>query len=282
MATIDYVVRVEDKAKLEALLTSSGAKILSSTVLSKTRPRFTRLDTTSTYAEGIEQLQKEAALTENLDPLHLFQRQGSSPFYRPPSFKENLLARIEDYNTLKNPNGSTRTKEERLRLFNQGIDSCTSITSEAGSLRIKIDPISLELITIAEGFKKAFLPVKDFNSAPGILLDTSEGVYSKGLTQSQVPEHPAWLAAVGEDRRILTDYSEIVFTELSERRKKSKGDIRAMGFYPITNPGQNQRRALCAVFLVYDSDAGGYGNLSNDASFLLLAQESAPQAPQKK
>ena len=144
----------ENKARLEAALKSSGATILSSNVVSMTRPRFTRLDTTSTYAEGIEQLQEAADLTANLDPLHLFQRQDGSPIYRPLTVAENIAALVESFNT-----DSSRSMEERLALIEHFTDSCTGITYKAGSPRIKIQQISGRLININPGFKAHFLPI---------------------------------------------------------------------------------------------------------------------------
>ena len=276
----DLKIPVSAIDKLEAFLKGLGAQILSTEVLSKIRPRFTQLDLTSTYAEGIKQLQIGADMTRNLDPLHKTTKQDGSQIYRPLTFHETIASMVEDYNTLQNPDGTDRTKEERLRLLNHCQDSCTSVTSKARSTRFKINQLEQRLIEIPEVFNESFLEA-NYKSAIREELDTTEGIYNQRLTHSQVLEHKGWLTALEEDKKLLTDFSDIVFTELSERRKQLKENVKAMGFYVVSKPAENQLGALFVGYLDDDSDALG-GGLNYYASFLLLAQKSAPQASAKK
>jgi len=281
---VNYKLRVEDKDKLEAFLKGSGATILATEVLSIKRPRFTQLDITSTYAEGIEQLKIAADKTDNLDPLHNFTKQDGHQIYRSLTFMENLLARVEDYNTLQNPDGSTRTKEERLRLFNRFLNSCTGITYKKESTRFKINPLEQRLIEIPEGFKEPFLQA-NYEAAAGEELDPSDGNYNTLLTKPQALEHPAWILAVGntnDGRTLLNEYAKIVYTELSQRQNKPIEDIRAMGFWLRSDITQDQLRELFVHDLGNGSAAYGNNLLYYGASFLLLAQKSAPQAPAEK
>jgi len=279
-----YMIKVNNREKFEIYLKESGATILSTEVLSIKRPRFTQLDTTPTYAEGIQQLQTEAGITDNLDYLHNFTKQDGSQIYRPLTFMENLRARVEDYNTLQNPDGTTRTKEERLRLFNRFLSSCTGITYKKESARFKINPLEQRLIEIPEGFKEPFLRA-NYEAAAGEELDSGDGTYNALLTKPQALEHPAWILSVGDTkdgRKLLEEHAEIVYTELSQRQNKPIGDIKAMGFWLRSGITQDQLRELFVYYLDGDSDANGFDFLLNDASFLLVAQESAPQAPAKK
>ena len=284
---VTFKIRTKDEdseARIKAFLKGSDAEILSTEVLSITRPRFTQLDITPTYAEGIKQLQIGADMTRNLDPLHNFTKQDGSPIYRPLTFMENLQARVECYNTLKNPDDTTRTKEERLRLFNHRQNSCTGITYKKESTKFKINPLEQGLIEIPKGFNEPFLQV-DYEAAAGEELDPDDGTYNTLLTKPQALEHPAWILSVGDTndgRKLLKEHAEIVYTELSQRQKKPIEDIRAMGFWLRRNIIQDQLRALFVDNLGYDSGADGSNGLGDLASFLLLAQKNAPQAPAEK
>ena len=69
---------------------------------------------TKTYALGVDALRKSY---ENGDcPLQpIYTKPDGSRIVRPLTFKENLQARVEDYNILNNPDGSAKTDNERLR-----------------------------------------------------------------------------------------------------------------------------------------------------------------------
>ena len=245
-----------------------------------TRHRVTRLDTANTYAEGIEQLQEVAALTDNLDPLHLFQRQDGSQIYRPLTFAENITVLVESFNT-----DSSRPMEERLALIEHFTTSSTGITYESNSPRVKIQPISDRLINIAPDFNAPFLPIV-YDEAKGVEIDTTDktkGLYNQPLTEKQVLDNRGWNVAMGDTtdgKKTLTEFKDIVFAALSERRNILRENLTAMGFYAFQKP-EDQYRALCVDYLGCGSGAGGGSVLNDDASFLLLAQVIAEGAAKK-
>src|SRR3989344_5790737 len=157
-------------------------------------------------------------------------------YVRPFTMKENLQARIEDYNTLINPDGAQRTEEERKRSFNTWLDSCSGIHYLAGTTRFKIIPRSTELITLTQA------PVDDYLSVPydqtsGTEFDSSRGKYNQALSRAEVLEQPAWLAVVEEDRALLGEAFDVMRTV-----KKAPADWKGMGFYVYPNQAQDELR----------------------------------------
>jgi len=75
------------------------------------------MPTQSTYGEGVHALQNSYAGKETEVPSHLWYECDGQKIVRPLSFKENLQARVDDFETLKNKNGNIRTINDRLRLF---------------------------------------------------------------------------------------------------------------------------------------------------------------------
>ena len=214
------------------------------------RARYELMAQADKYALGVEAVRTSATL----NPQH-------NGIYRPLTFKENIEARVNDYNILKNPDGSERTAEDRARFFNTWIDSCTGIAFKKGSPLFKIINECSELITIDSAFNEEYLPV-DYSKLQGNELDSSKGTYDKGLTKEQVIEHESWNAAVG-DKSLLKNYAEIVFNV-------KKGN-ELMGFYVRSNTGNDELRALCVGSLAGDSNAGDW-YLNGDARFLRVAQ----------
>jgi len=228
---------------------------------------------TNTYALGVQALRDVYARGEC--PGHLTVEIEGSKLVRPLTFKENLEARINDYETLTNSDGSERTKEERLKLFTERwLDSCTGVAYKAETTKFKLIPVCRELVTIDKDFNDSYLTV-DYNSIAGVELDSSqEGVkYRPVLTQAEVLEHPAWLTAVEEDRTLLENYTQIVFSELKEKYNRDTG----MGFWVRTeNITENELRALFVDYLNDNSDANGNNNLSSNGSFLQVAPPKTP------
>ena len=179
--------------------------------------------------------------------LQELRRQGSGKatvingqtYVRPFTLKENLQARIEDYNTLINQNGTQRTEEERERFFDTWLDSCSCIHHIARTTRFKIIPCSNELIALAQA------PVNDYLSVPytqtsGTELDSARGKYNQDLSRAEVLEQPAWLAAVEEDRALLGEAFDVMRTV-----KKAPADWKGMGFYVLlSNKEQGELRPL--------------------------------------
>lgn len=226
---------------------------------------YTQLPKADTYAVGVVALRTQLnANPSNAHPQFILPN-GSS-VYRPLTFRENIEARIIDYNRDKNIDGSKRTDAQKLELFNTWIDSCTGIAYKKKTKLFKISPICGELITIDNGFNSAFLPV-DYSKFSGNELDSSMGVYNQDLSLSQVLVHPAWIAALEDDKALLKEYAGITFNILKTKYSKEEG----MGFYVRSDTTKDELRALYVNLIGSDSSAIGYDNLSDYARFLLVA-----------
>ena len=209
---------------------------------------------TDTYAGGVHNL-REACQSENNQAHPKFTRtQGG--IYRPLTFKENLQARVEDYES--HPSDD----DKRLRLFNMWLDSCCGVAYKSKSTKFKLVPICEELITIDQDFDDPSLAI-NYRRANGIKLDKNKGRYNTALTKQEVLDHPAWLAAVEGDRALLKTYSDIVFAE--------KDTDRAMWFWVLDKPDNDQLRALFVNMIGSNSSAYGGNNLRNNGSFLRVA-----------
>ncbi len=188
----------------------------------------------------------------------------SQDYVRPFTMKENLQARIEDFNTLTNPDGTERTEEERKRFFNIWLDSCSSIHYLARTTRFKINPVSPELITLAQAPTLDYLAAHYAQTQVTELDSTVRGVkYNCALSRAEVLEHPAWLAAVKEDRVLLGDAFDIVCAV-----KNAPANWNGMGFYVYPNKAQDELRPLFVDIHNYQGNANGRNSLTNYSRFL--------------
>ncbi len=204
--------------------------------------------------------------------LQNLRRQGSSKtitisgqnYVRPFTLKENLRARIEDYNTLTNPDGTQRTEEERQRFFNTWLDSCTGIHYLARTTRFKIISQSPQLITLAQAPAVNYLPIPYAQSAGREMDNTAGGTkYNQDLTRAEVLEQPAWLAAVEEDRVLLGEVFDVM-----RAVKNGSADWKGMGFYVYPNKPQDELRPLFVDSHGGDGNANGGNLLGSDGRFL--------------
>ncbi|MDP3734673.1 MAG: hypothetical protein Q8R37_05580 [Nanoarchaeota archaeon] len=225
-------------------------------------PRSEIMPRADTYARGVHQLRQhckqETSITHITHPIFEI---DSKKVYRPFTFKENILARVEDYWTLYNSDGNKRDIDNRLRLFNTWLDSCTGIAYKVNSPEFKIILQSPHLIGINEDFNDEFLPI-DYASLLGdgvITLNRNNGTYNQVLTQEQVPEQPAWNAAVEEDKPLLQEHTDIIFSQ----RKRNN-----MGFWLRTGVAEDQLRALFVYNLDNDSYAYGSSYLNDNGRCL--------------
>ena len=216
-----------------------------------------------TYALGVQAL-REAYAEGKCHFLHPVWEFDDCNIVRPLTFKENIRARVEDYERVVGSDGKGRNKEERLRLFSRRLGSCTGIAYKAGTTEFKIIPISPELVGIKKDFNSHYIGV-NYDSLTGIELDSASGSYNQELTKSQVLDNPGWITALEEDKNLLQTYADIVFKELKQDK--------AMGFYVRSNIDKDELRALFVDILVSNSDAGG--NLYNYGSFLQVVAQSA-------
>ncbi len=220
---------------------------------------------TSTYALGVHAL-REACAAESSSPHPTIEIPTVGITYRPLTFKENIEARVKEYQRMHNAEGTPRTKEQRLYLFGKWLDSCVGMAYKAQSTKFKIVPFSQDLITIDKDSRANFLPV-EYDGLTGIELDSSRGIYNTSLTKAQVVDHPAWRAAVNGDVALLREYADIVFSERTEDKQ--------MWFWVRQNTPTDELRALFVYYLGGSSGADG-SSLNYGGSFLRVAHSEAP------
>ena len=185
----------------------------------------------NTYAKAVFNLIRNAG--ENQPQFTL---DNESKIYRPLSFKENLIARIE-----------------HPELFDQYLNSCTGVASKKKSSLIKINPICKELITIEmKDSDKNFLDV-NYESFEGEELNTEK-----------TSKMDKWLIAMGgnnpENKDLYDEYQEALF-----ERKPNLSKKYAMNFYTVNKHSKDQLRALCVIDY---SNAYSYYDLNGNARLL--------------
>ena len=219
----------------------------------------------STYALGKAALQSKCAQEENQNHPGYVLADGVR-VYRPLTFRENLAARVEDFNTLKDTRGKKRTLQDRLHLFDTSLNSCSSVAYKAGSTLFTIISQDQELLTLPRNFTMPSLrteyPTHD------VSLDSTKGKYNCGLTESDILVHDAWLMAVEGDRVLLREAASITFSLLNQRHTLVNG----MGFYVHKSLTLNdEKKALFIGNLYGNSDAVGSYDLDSSRSFLRVA-----------
>jgi hypothetical protein len=167
------------------------------------------------------------------------------------TFEETIDARVNDYETLRNSDGSARTEEERLRLFNLWLDSCTGTAYKGKTSKFKVVPVSVGLILLNPNFAQAYVSV-EYGTQEGVELDRAKGKFNVPLTKSQYLVNSGWCAAV-PDKALRRALGNIVYSE-------KKADI-AMGFYVQENPAEDCLLALavCHLYSSASDWSGLYG-----------------------
>ncbi len=178
------------------------------------------------YDKSLRALQNSYKGNEAEVPSQMWYEVYGRKIIRPLTFKENILALVDDFETLKDQNGSKRTIEDRLQLFKTWLDSCTGIANSKNNDDFMIIPVCKELITIPNNFCKEYIQI-DYASlkCEGISLKRSQAKYDRFLTEFEVITHPAWIAIFEEDISLLCTYTSIVFNHVE------KSSSKAMKFY---------------------------------------------------
>jgi len=226
---------------------------------------------TNTYALGVHALQEECK-KENNQNHPTFKTKSGTNIYRPLTFRETIEARVTDFDTDKDENGKNRSDDDRLRLLKNWITSSTGIAYKTKSTKFKIIPTCEELIMISKDFKDGFIPI-DYSKIKGIELDRKNDVYDSSLTKKQAKNHKGWITSIGDDangRKIYESYVDIIYSIIGEDKK-------LMTYYLASNSdGSNinndELRALYVNSRDSNSNAIGSDSLSNDGSFLRVAQ----------
>ena len=214
---------------------------------------------TPTYGQSMGVLRKDYAAGRI--PNHpVYQAPNGSKVVRALSMKETALARMNNYETLKDANGSTRNDEERLALFETWSFTSTGIAYQKKSAKCKIIPVSENLVTIAEDYNQEFIPI-EYNKINGAEIDTSTGKHNHYLALNEVLENAGWIESFEQDKKSLSDYANLTFKLLNNPEQ-------AMGFWTIQTPDKAHLRVLALYGLVNDSHAFGYISFNDNARFV--------------
>ena len=193
---------------------------------------------------------------------------------RPLTFRETLAARLESY----------FTSEKRKKFFNTYLYTCTAVAYRGNldssykalieNSKFKIIPISSDLLGLEANFNETFVQI-NYDSLGGVELDRKDAAYNRRLTKDEVVKHPAWLAAVEGDERLLKDYSDLVFPLI----KKRFGLGKSMPFMLRSNVEKDQLSSLSANLLDANLLAEGRSNFHWDADFLRLSEAKDKTKP---
>ena len=217
----------------------------------------------NTYAKGVDALRK-ACQADSHSPHPLFTRSSGASLYRQLTFREVVKAKVEDYESYD------RTDDERKRLWNTWIYSCSGIATAKGTTKFKFVRESEDLIAINPTFRDGFLPVS-YNSISGVELDSSKRgmIYNDYIPYDKIEDHEGWRAALEDDIDLLKALRDITWHE------RGKPDT-LMGFYVRQNTSEDELRALFVGYLDGDSFAYGNNYLNDSGSFLRVAQLKTP------
>jgi len=216
------------------------------------------------YVGSVEALQKECYRLESTThpQYHFFSKSLNLRIYRPLTFKENIQARVEAYES---------GDYSLFGTYEDSLSSCTGIVYKKFTTKFKIIPQLEYLITIdkdAWSHSEPFYFLADYDALVGTELDSSLGKYNITLTKLDVLEHPGWLALLEEDRSLLKTYCDIVFTEYLRRRRPSIAD-ELMSFNVKKNRPKYELQPVSVSTLYHASSVDGDRGLFKSARFLL-------------
>ena len=203
---------------------------------------------TSTYALGLHALQ-EACQKENNQHHPQITLPDGRKVYRANTFLEDILARMNDWETLTDGNGNTRTEDERKRYFITWLDSCGGIAYKQKTTKLKLQLICPQLMGIAKDHKSAFLSV-NYAGFSGQEFDSSAPNFV----------HDAWLYLLEGRTDVYTDYLKTL--------KTITGRDVIPGFWKQQNTTTDELRAVFVDNLDIISGANGSSYLDNNGRFL--------------
>jgi hypothetical protein len=211
----------------------------------------------STYARAIQSLRQSYANGEcDGQP---FIKEAGKKIAIPLTFKQTIEARVNDYNS------NHPSFKERLMLFNVCLSSCSGVAYKANSDKFKVIPVCKQLIEIPYDFSQEEMDI-NYKSLQGPELDRGKAEDGKPLTKSEVLEHPALLAAVEDNKKLLKAYADIVFAETRTNE--------LMGFYLRSKSDKETLRTIKVHDLGNYSNTNGNGILCYYAHFVRLVSEA--------
>ncbi|MBI4980663.1 hypothetical protein HZC30_03860 [Candidatus Woesearchaeota archaeon] len=211
--------------------------------------RYILMPKASTYALGLHTLQEACVAERNQHQPQLI-LPDQRKVYRANTFLENILARMNDWDTLRDSNGKERTLEDRKRYFTTWLDSSCGVAYNSKSTKLKLNLQCQELMGIAKDFNEAFLSVDYASFAGDVTLDSS----------SQNFVRDAWLALLEEKTDVYQSYLGVL--------KAITGRDIIPGFWKGQNTEKDELRAVFVSYLDYVSYAGGGKDLYDVGRFL--------------
>ena len=231
--------------------------------------KYVMMPQTDTYAINLHALQDEC-IQENNQNHPRFKLPGGRTVYRPLTIKENCLARLKQFYTDKNPDGSTRTLGQRVEFMDNWNDSCCGIAypvKKSQSSKFKLILQCPELISLPVDFKNEFYSV-DYTQLPCTReLDRRWAKYDQNLYPTEIDTHEGWLTLFEEDLTALRDYRQAVGEALTLKYAHNSPRV-FMAFWLLNTPKEDQLRAVYVSSLDGDSHVSSVDHLNNYGRFL--------------
>jgi len=214
-----------------------------------------------TYGLALKELRRSKA---GIDPRHLITIDGQE-YVRPLTFKETLEARLNAYK-------AGMTNEEKMFLLNQKLSTCTGIAYPAEGIKnsntFKIIPVCKELITLYSGFPKSNFRVSYDSLEEEEVCIRIENYHPALMTKEKLKNHPGWLAAVENDKGLLSEYIDFLLIS---------NDPNQIHFYHADFQNTPQLRALFVDSTSFDSTVSGDYGLDEKTSFIRIGKRKPNQ-----
>lgn len=260
------LARIMDIIRTPAQAASADGR--TSTLIAGT-PKQYHFISAGNYFVALEQLRTDSAADQNsLQPTVTI---AGRTYVRPLTVKEILQFRLEDYNTLTNPNGSIRTEEERKRLLNQWFFTCSGIAYSTDG-KFKLSREAPQLITMNSIPTSAHLPVdysalNQNNTWQEFARNQRRVKYNAGLTEEEAVAHPMW--------QFLAEGDTTLIRETHQLNCSLYNRSTAMYAWLLGTPEQVQLRALALSYYYDSSSLNGLNLLNDSSSFLQVARRSS-------
>ncbi|MBI4739510.1 hypothetical protein HY772_08295 [Candidatus Woesearchaeota archaeon] len=203
----------------------------------------------NTYALGLHGLQEACTAENNQNQPQIVLPDGRK-VYRANTFLENILARMNGWETLRDPNGNERTVDERKRYFNTWLDSSCGIAYQKKSTKLKLQLVCPPLMGIAKDFNEAFLPVDYTSFNDDVTLDSSSNNFARD----------GWLALLEGKEDVYQNYLGVL--------KAITGRDIVPYFWERQNTEKSELRAVYVDDIDSDSNAIDDSSLSYGGRFL--------------
>ena len=221
------------------------------------------------YSAALEQLRTDSAGDRNsLQPSATI---GGRNYVRPLTVKEIMQFRLENYNTITNPNGTPRTEAEREQLLTKRFFTCSGIAYSTDG-RFKLSREAPQLITMDSIPRATYLSVDyaalNQNNNWQEFVRAQSGVkYNTALTEEEAVNHPMWQFLAEENTPLLRETHQLNCSLYNRST--------VMYAWLLDTPRQGQLRALALLNFNNLSILNGSNLLVNNSSFLRVARRSS-------